>query len=444
MLGDDSSYDQMDSGIDRITQILQRQSQPKTFSPYQSQASGLPSNILDALAGSSYAFGRNHPGSDFVQNVQKYETAMQDRELGQQQALLNAYQMKLRIGDAKTKALDDKISLFTGDDAEGKALFLQELHNDPDPIDPTNSYQVMTKLAGIAKRTGYVSPDLQMQRMKDTADVQFKMAQARKMSRDAFSNTINLGGSNSAVTPSGMSPSEQNVAMRDLYSEDTAPAQKPSVNAPRPLFKGNEPYTDGLEKGYQWAMDSSGKYVSVKIPQVGVGGEPALTPQKRIGDTVNSMMQDYQALHSMGADISTENSWFANKINQLKMTEGLNVAGAQILPGGQDIMKGTESQAAIDRIKSNIPALLLDLKPASEAGAKQFDSDRDVKFMMQQASNPTNDYASNMIILNRISKKYIGQNLPIFFNSEVEANDAASNFPPGTLIFINGKKAVTE
>ena len=105
-------------------------------------------------------------------------------------------------------------------------------------------------------------------------------------------------------------------------------------------------------------------------------------------------------------------------------------------------MKGTPQQAVVERIKSNIPALLLDLKPASDAGAKQFDSDRDVKFMMQQASNPTNDFASNMVIINRIAKKYANQNLPNFFDSEQEAESA--NLPAGTIVFINNRQAIIE
>ena len=64
-------------------------------------------------------------------------------------------------------------------------MFLQALHDDPESIDPTNSYQVMTKLAGIKKKTGYESPDLMLQKQKETAAVQLLQAQANKANAEA-------------------------------------------------------------------------------------------------------------------------------------------------------------------------------------------------------------------------------------------------------------------
>lgn len=153
----ENNYNEVDQGIDRITEILRRQSQPVASSPLRSEAMNLPVNLLNAIASSSYDYGNG--GEDFVQNAQNFQIKRDNTEVNQQQKLLGAYEAKLKMGDARTRALDDKISLFTGGDPEGTALFLQELHNDPESIDPSNSYQVMTKLAGIKKRLGYVSPD---------------------------------------------------------------------------------------------------------------------------------------------------------------------------------------------------------------------------------------------------------------------------------------------
>lgn len=176
MIGQNDNYGQMGAGIDRITQILQRQSQPVSSSPIESEATTLPTNILNALAVDSYDYG-DGAGGNFVKNVQKFQSDREANELDRQQGILKAYEMKLRLGDAQTKALDDKITMFTGNDPDGKAMFLQALHEDPDSIDPTNSYQVMTKLAGIKKRLGYESPDMQMARQKDQLDIAFKKAQ---------------------------------------------------------------------------------------------------------------------------------------------------------------------------------------------------------------------------------------------------------------------------
>lgn len=176
-LPENNNYDAMNQGIDRITEILKQQSTPAPFSSYMPQAMGLPANLLNAIAYSSYDPG-NGKGGNFVQNAQNFQHTMQADQLGQQEALLKTYEMKLKMGDAQTKALDDKITLFTGNDPQGKALFLQALHDDPESIDPANSYQVMTKLAGIKKKTGYESPDLTLDKAKKQAEVNLINAHA--------------------------------------------------------------------------------------------------------------------------------------------------------------------------------------------------------------------------------------------------------------------------
>jgi hypothetical protein len=162
-------------GIDRITQILQRQAQPVGASPLQAQASPLPANILNAIASASYDYGDG--GGNFMGNVQKYQDNQDGRELNNQKMLLTAFEQKMRMGDAQAKALDDRIMLFTGDDPEGKALFLQALHEDPESIDPSNSFQVMTKLAGIKKKLGYESPDLQTDKLKEKLQIDLLKSQ---------------------------------------------------------------------------------------------------------------------------------------------------------------------------------------------------------------------------------------------------------------------------
>lgn len=190
---------EMGQGIDRITDILKQQSTPVASSPYQPQAMNLPANLLNAIAYGSYDPG-NGRGGNFIQNAQSFQHQQQTDQLAQQRGILNAYEAKLKMGDAQTKALDDKISLFTGNDPEGKALFLQALHDDPESIDPANSYQVMTKLAAIAKKTGYQSPDLQMSKRKELADVEYKEAQTNAQNALA---TKRETSPNSTNAPSG-------------------------------------------------------------------------------------------------------------------------------------------------------------------------------------------------------------------------------------------------
>lgn len=399
MIEDNTNYQDMNQGIDRITDILRRQSTPVASSPIASQASPLPVNILNALVASSNSYGSNK-GPDFMSAMQSYQMNQQNQELNQQKALLGAYEAKLKMGDAQAKALDDKLSLFTGNDPEGKAMFLEALHNDPEPIDPSNSYQLMTKLAGIKKKIGYESPDLRMAKEKDQLDLDYKRSL--------------INESNSRIA-------ERNKPDSNAITIGQPTGAPESGQAIRPVLKGGIPYTDGLDKGSQWGMDASGNYVAMPIQSSAGGGMPS-TPE-RMDVTLNSLKDAYDELHAMGADISTQNSFLQNKKNQLKMSEGFSVAGVPIIPSGQSMMKGTKSQAIVDKIGANISGLLLDIKAASGAGAKQFDSDKDVQFMTKQASNPTNSYEANMEILDRLALKYTKKPL-----SEIQPQDSGFKY----------------
>lgn len=156
------NYQEMQQGIDRITSILNQQSQPRTMSPIEPQASSLPFNILDAL---QYSKG------DYMQNVQNYENNMYNQQRQQNQDLLSAYEAKLKLGDRQTKALDDKIKMFVGDDPEAKSTILQELHNLPEDINP-ESTDAYIKIAGIAKKHGLTNVERQLKLEKDRADIE--------------------------------------------------------------------------------------------------------------------------------------------------------------------------------------------------------------------------------------------------------------------------------
>lgn len=446
------NYENFSQGIDRITDILQRRSAPVQSSPLQSEASQLPLNLLQAINYSGRNYETRMSNSNFAQDVQNFEMNRQNQQMAQQESLLKAYEMKLKMGDAQAKALDNRIRMFVGDDPQATAIILEELNNDPEAIDPNNAFQTSSKIAGIVKRYGLQNVERELDLQGKAADISFKNAQSRRMSADAASDRINYGPSGGASTApvpaqnTNMTPSQQSNAIIDLYGSSEQQATQPSAQPspqqaaqppmeakPIPLYKGDKPYTDGLERGFQWAQMPDGTLASMKIPSA----TKENSPEDRILKTTTGLLQDYSELNRIGAAVSQDQPFLQNKINQVLLSE--DVVGEF---GGQTIMKGTPQQAIVDRIKSSIPALLLDLKEASGAGAKQFDSNVDVRFMRQQASNPTNDFASNLITLNRISKNFTGRNLPGFFDNEAQAE--AASLPPGTMIFINGRRAVVE
>ncbi len=163
---------------DRITAILNQRSQP-------------PPQMVSPEEFNSYAAGNIASGQGpqtflnaiqaLTQNRQEAYNTNQDRQLQNAQGLYNLFETKRANGDKQAQALFDKIKLFTGGDPAGTAMFLDQLHQDPESIDPGNSFQVMTKLAGIAKKSGYTSPESQ----KTSLELQKTKAEIGKLNREA-------------------------------------------------------------------------------------------------------------------------------------------------------------------------------------------------------------------------------------------------------------------
>jgi hypothetical protein len=144
---------------DKITEILQRRAQQAapTVSPEQYNTMGIAS--IASGAGPE-AFLQAIQGANQQKQEQfRYE---QESELQGASTLYDMFEQKRAAGDKQAQALFDRMNMFTGGDPTGNQLFLEQLNADPEDIDPSNAYQVMTKLAGIAKKTGYVSPTQKM------------------------------------------------------------------------------------------------------------------------------------------------------------------------------------------------------------------------------------------------------------------------------------------
>jgi hypothetical protein len=142
---------------DRITEILQKRAQP-----YNTEQIGLAgeSSRLRALAGEDKSVD---------QILEAIVRKPQQQQVEDSTMLYNMFEQQRANGDKQAEALAKRMEMFTGGDPEGNAIFLQELQNDPENIDPNNAFQVMTKLAGIAKKTGYTSMGTQLKRAQINA-----------------------------------------------------------------------------------------------------------------------------------------------------------------------------------------------------------------------------------------------------------------------------------
>ena len=147
---------------DRITELLQRRAQEQAPEISQQEMGSIAANnALNRFSGG--------PVGSVLQMINDARsqklTAMQvgqDRELQTQKTLYDQFEEQRAAGSKEAKSLFDSMNMFTDGDPEGNQIFLESLHNDPDDIDPSNTYQVMTKLARIAKMTGYTSPTQKM------------------------------------------------------------------------------------------------------------------------------------------------------------------------------------------------------------------------------------------------------------------------------------------
>jgi len=156
MFGEDKTYD-------RITQILQSQSTPQNEPLGAIQSANA---FLSSLNGGDYTDISNERRQTNYNNARQ----VQQDTIGREMDLLKVFEAKRQAGDAQAEALAKKIDLFTNGDPEGTMIFLEALHSDPEEIDAGNSYQVMTKLAKIAKQTGYQSPDMKKKQTMDAVN----------------------------------------------------------------------------------------------------------------------------------------------------------------------------------------------------------------------------------------------------------------------------------
>lgn len=266
MFGEDKAYD-------RITQILQSQSTPQNEPLGAIQSANA---FISSLNGGDYTDISNERRQQNYTNARQVQQDTVSREMD----LLKVFEAKRRAGDAQAKALDEKIRLFTGDDPEGMAIFLKGLHEDPEEIDAGNSYQVMTKLAKIAKQSGYKSREL---KQKETMDAVNKQIMGRlsgsggeKLPLNARNNNpINMRGGDGEFQAFKTPQEGIEKAQRDLLLK---------INGKSPIM------TERYGKGYQPTLQSvletlapptendTQNYVNFVSQRTGIAPDAVLSP----------------------------------------------------------------------------------------------------------------------------------------------------------------------
>lgn len=306
---------------DRITAILQKRAQPINYSPQQINA-GTEAAQYMALA------GREGNGVEQILDaiVRKPQLENMDREYESSRGLYDLFEEKRARGDKQAQALFDKISLFTGGDPEGTAMFVEALHNDPEPIDPGNAFQVMTKLAGISKRTGY-----------KPLDIKLKEAQISASRALASQRSSGGGGGGSSVFAQTMAAIDADPTLRHLPTIDKIRLAQNKV-------------------GTNLTIGANGDITDMEGAAEGLG-------QLKFGETLGKDRATNLAdgekslpkLQSRVTSATASNARLVSKIESVESRAGLNTAGMggvllSQLPGSE----AKDVQRDLQTIKANI------------------------------------------------------------------------------------------
>lgn len=305
---------------DRITAILQKRAQPQSYSPTQINA-GTEAAQYSALA------GRSGSGVEQILEalIRKPQREQQDMELQSAQGLYDMFEQKRASGDKQAQALFDKISLFTGGDPEGTALFVEALHADPEPIDPGNAFQVMTKLAGISKRTGYKPLDTKLKEAQISA------------SRALASQRSSGGGGGSSVFAQTMAAIDADPTLKQLSTIEKIRLAQNKV-------------------GTNLTIGADGEITDMEGAAGGLG-------KLKFGETLGKERAEVYSegearlpkLQSRVTSATDSNKRVIQKIEQVESRAGLNTAGVggvmlSQLPGSE----ARDVQADLQTIKANI------------------------------------------------------------------------------------------
>jgi hypothetical protein len=119
--------------------------------------------------------------------------------------------------------------------------------------------------------------------------------------------------------------------------------------------------------------------------------------KRQITEIADALAGDYGILQSRGALVDPANSGARNVWERAAASgPGQLIAGAV----------GTEAQQVRDRIKTQRPLLMAAIKQSSGMSAQQMNSNMELQFYLQAATDPTMGYDTNLAALAHLDKTY--------------------------------------
>lgn len=203
---------------------------------------------------------------------------------------------------------------------------------------------------------------------------------------DKMNTLYGTGGLNSpqgGEVPLGNAPQEgqpvpQGLTIQPMSETIRVPAGQPQL---QPLYKGNEPYKDGLQPGFQWTKAPDGTMRAMQIPGTIEKGDSGVVlqsdtsgnitqqvprnpqAQAKLEANLQQIAQKFDELHQIGGTVEDDTSqnpvhnflnFIGNKDTQLAATKGLKLPewlGGETIPAGQSTLQGTQAQTIRGQIQ---------------------------------------------------------------------------------------------
>ena len=147
--------------------------------------------------------------------------------------------------------------------------------------------------------------------------------------------------------------------------------------------------------------------------------------QRRVSSSLEALSGYYDELSKAGAAIDTEKGGTSNVYARVR------ASGAGQLVGGA---LGTEAQSIRNQINQVRPLLLNDIRQATAMGARGLDSNKELEFYLQAATDPARDIQANKAALQVLENAY-GLSVGIKGAEESAVKSLATEFSesaPGT------------
>ena len=210
-------------------------------------------------------------------------------------------------------------------------------------------------------------------------------------------------------------PPEQLIAfLKGNYGKGLIPVAGGTAGVVEGVPDATQKVAYSEEKGKQAAIRDTAKEIEEQ-KLIGKGEQTPIAKQKagrqQVSLSVKDMRKLLVGLQKANGITSTENTRGEN----LKISGKASWLGQKI-----GVAIGTKAQSIRNRIKQFHPLFVMDIKKASDLGAKSFDTPRELEFWLQAVGNIERDVESNLAALVVLDRQF-GLGLGIKETPEIKA-----------------------